>query len=194
MTLFLLFIYFWILPIEFFASSVHWWIIDLDGIALWPSHVPLREFSATQYQARLHCYRRCSSFYSTVVASPPHAHLYLMMLSSWVQGRVTTNYKKGHYILLQNDNWYFNWRRWITAMSPREQSGIPVLRYCLLLAIGYFTLRPNTNFALPTFVQQKKYYSPSGLHSILCDFPCEQVWPLIVPRTMGGWGHSTEQC
>lgn len=95
-----------------------------------------------------------------------------MMLSSWVQGRVKTNYKKGYYILLQNDNWYFNWSQWIIAMPPREVSGMPVLR----LRWSFLRYFPNTNHSSAHIISAEKVLlsmgTPASHHRILCKFPC----------------------
>lgn len=90
------------------SDIVHWWIINRDAINP-ATLVPLLcHISSTQYNS---LYTFASSF-----CWP--AHLYLMMFSSWVQSKVTTNYKEGHHnAFLQNDTWHLSWRVTTTKKS-----------------------------------------------------------------------------
>lgn len=90
--------------------------------------------SFLQHSIRLSC---TANILASGCTLPPYAHLYLMIHLHWVQGRVTTNYKKGYNILLQNDNWYFNRGQWITARTPIKESNMSVLRLrCSFLEIS----------------------------------------------------------
>lgn len=172
MTLFL-FIYLFVDP----SDWIIWLQCTVDGIN-WTTLSPCSfVWILSNTTSSSHCKHCC--LYIQYVTLPPHAHLYLMMRLRWVQGTVTTNYMKGHYILLPNDNRYFNLRQWITAMPSIVMRGIPGLRYYLLLAITYFT--PNqtlisTNHCPAQIIWAEEVLqytgTPASHRSIKCHFPC----------------------
>lgn len=109
---------------------------------------------------------------SAVAALTPHAHLYLMVLSSWVQGKVTANYKKGQLSLWHDHDWYFNCRHWLTAAASRRRR-----RLLLLWFLFYFNWWSDVRHWPQTFLSNHiNQPSAQTYATVRCTASCLESW------------------